>query len=79
MKALTEIFAEARKVATKAFWNAFASQNYDPEELGTAPTEVVTYCFVKADAAGWKYLREQGALEHHEWTFQEETQEGAPE
>jgi hypothetical protein len=79
MKTLTEIFAEARKVSTRTFWNAFASQGYAQSELPGAPSELLDYCFKKADAAGWRYLREQGAFEHHEWTFQEETQEGAPE
>jgi hypothetical protein len=78
MKHLTEIFAEARKTSCNAFWNSFSGQGYDKMELATAPTELVEYCFKKADAAGWRFLRENGAFEHHEWTFPKEKQDGQP-
>lgn len=79
MKPLTEIFREARHHATRAFWNAFSGLNYDPEELSQAPKDVLDHCFSKADAAGWKYLKENGAFQHHEWIFREEQQDGTPE
>jgi hypothetical protein len=78
MKHLTEIFAEARHHATRAFWNAFAGCNFDPEEISEAPRDVLEHCFTKADAAGWKYLKENGAFQHHEWTFPKEKQDGQP-
>lgn len=62
MNDLHTAFAEARKVASKAFFNAFAGEGYDPEDLKIAPTDVKARCFRKMELSAEKFLKEKGIL-----------------
>lgn len=78
MKDLDAIFKDARKVATKAFYNAFMGLGYEPNELQTAPKEAVAKAFASADAAAWRYIQNSGAAAQFPEIFQDGKQVGAP-
>jgi hypothetical protein len=72
---LSEIFTEARKAATTSTIRALRGFGYELEELEAVPKSELENAFEYGDEAAWKALNSLGALQHPEWTFDQDRSE----